>query len=161
MKNSLPRTLAAGLAGGVALNLALLLTFRLIGFGWTGGGILLDPSIQSEKLIAVWTQIEPLPMIVSHPAPIAFGLILFSVGHAIIYRWLSPIWPRGIRARALRLATLVFFLSFLFFEFFTPVNMFGEPPLLVGLELIFWAIIAIVEALTIAVVFEWKYGVEG
>jgi hypothetical protein len=29
---------AAGLAGGLTLNVAMLLTFRLHGFGWNGGG---------------------------------------------------------------------------------------------------------------------------
>jgi hypothetical protein len=41
----------------------------LIGFGWNGGGILLDPSVQSPKLIAVWTKLEPLPLVVNAPAP--------------------------------------------------------------------------------------------
>jgi hypothetical protein len=31
----------AGIAGGLAMNGAMLLTFRLIGFGWNGDGILL------------------------------------------------------------------------------------------------------------------------
>lgn len=57
------RTLIAGLAGGMAMNLAMLLTFRAIGFGWNGGGILLTSSMQSQKLIAVWTQLEPLPLV--------------------------------------------------------------------------------------------------
>lgn len=150
MRNSIPRTLIAGLAGGAVLNLVMVLTFRLIGFGWNGGGILLDPSIQSKKLIAVWTQIEPIPLIVSHPPPIIIGLMLFGMGHAFVYRWLSPLWPSGITARAIRLAALVFFLSFVFWEFFTPFNQFGEPFLLIGLELTFWAVIAIAEALAIA-----------
>ena len=47
-------------------------------------------------------------------------------------------------------------LSFLFWEFFTPFDQFGEPVLLIGLELIFLAIIAFAEALAIAAVFEWK-----
>ena len=55
------KTIVAGLAGGMTLNIVMLLTFRLIGFGWNGGGILLDPSVQSPKLIAVWTKLEPLP----------------------------------------------------------------------------------------------------
>lgn len=156
MKNSVSRTLLAGLLGGMVLNLVMLLTFRLLGFGWDGGGILLDPSIQSHKLIAVWTQIEPLPLVISNPAPIIAGLILFSIGHAFIYRWLAPAWPQGIRARSMHMASLVFFLSFSFWEFFTPYNQFGEPLPLIGLELIFWAVIAITEALTIAMVFEWR-----
>lgn len=45
------RTLIAGFAGGMALNLAMLLTFRAIGFGWNGGGILLTSSIRFVKKI--------------------------------------------------------------------------------------------------------------
>lgn len=154
MKESTGKIILAGLAGGAVLNLAMLLTFRLIGFGWNGRGILLDPEIQSQKLIAVWTQIEPLPLVVSNPAPIILGFILFAIGHAFIYDWLSQAWPHGIRARALRMALLIFFLSFLFWEFFTPFNQFGEPALLIGLQLLFWAAIAIAEAFAIAAVFE-------
>jgi hypothetical protein len=116
------RTILAGIAAGLTLNLAMLLTFRLLGFGWQGGGILLDPALQSRKLIEVWTRLEPLPLVVSNPAPIIFGLVLFGLGHAFIYRWPAPHWPGGIRARAWRPALLIFFLSLLFWEFFTPFS---------------------------------------
>lgn len=149
------RILIAGSAGGVTLNLSMLLTFRLIGFGWGGGGILLDPAWQSPKLIDVWTRLEPLPLVVANPAPIIIGLMLFGIGQAFIYRWLSPAWPPGFLARGLRFALLVFFLSFLFWEFFTPFNQFGEPLLLIGLELCFWSVIALAEGLAIAAVFEF------
>lgn len=151
---SISKTIVAGLAGGITLNIVMLLTFRLIGFGWNGGGLLLDPSIQSQKLIAVWTKLEPLPLVVNAPAPIILGLILFGIGHAFVYQWISPSWPGGIIARAWRMAALVFFLSFLFWEFFTPFNQFGEPLPLIGLELIFWATIALAEAFVLATVFE-------
>lgn len=154
MKHSVHKIILAGLAGGVALNLTMLLTFRLLGFGWNGGGILLDPSIQSHKLIAVWTQLEPLPLVVSNPAPVIIGLILFAIGHAFIYDWLAQAWRPGIRARTERMALLLFFLSFLFWEFFTPFNQFGEPVLLIGLQLLFWGVIAIAEAFAIAAVLE-------
>lgn len=154
MKHSVHKIILAGLAGGVALNLAMLLTFRMLGFGWNGEGILLDPSIQSSKLIAVWTQLEPLPLIISNPAPIIIGLILFAIGHAFIYDWLSQALPPGIKARALRMALLLFLLSYLFWEFFTPFNQFGEPLLLIGLQLLFWGVIAIAEAFAIAAVLE-------
>jgi len=154
MKSSLRKPFAAGLAAGITLNLIMLLTFRLIGFGWNGGGILLDPSIQSVKVIAVWTQIEPLPLIIANPVPMILGLIVFGIGHAFIYQWLAISWPHGIKARAFRMALLIFFFSFLFWEFFTPYNLFGEPTLLIGLELIFWATIAVSEGFVIATVFE-------
>ncbi len=89
MKSSLRKLAVAGLAAGVTLNLIMLLTFRLLGIGWNGGGILLDPSIQSGKLIAAWTQIEPLPMIIANSIPIILGLIAFGLGHAFIYQWLA------------------------------------------------------------------------
>ena len=112
-----------------------------------------------RTLIAAWTEIEPTPRVVSRPAPIIIGLMLFGIGHAFVYRWLSPVWPSGITAKAARLAALIFLiflLSFVFWEFFTPFNQFNEPFLLIGLELIFWAVIAIAEALTIASVMALK-----
>jgi hypothetical protein len=148
------RTLIAGLAGGITMNLVMLLTFRAIGFGWNGGGILLTSPIQSQKLIEVWTKLEPLPLIVANPAPIISGLVLFGIGHAFIYKWLSTTWPSGIMPRALRLAGLLFFMVFLFWEFFTPFNQFGEPLPLIALELSFWAAIAIAEAVVIASIME-------
>ncbi|OCS45233.1 hypothetical protein [Ralstonia pickettii] len=148
------RLLTAGLAGGLTLNIVMLLTFRLIGFGWNGGGFLLTAPIQSPKLIAVWTQIEPLPLIVVNPVPMIAGLLLFGVVHAVVYRWLAPAWPANVPPRALRLAGLNFVLSYLFFEFFTPINLFGEPPVLVLAELGFWAVIALAEAYVIAAIME-------
>jgi hypothetical protein len=156
-KASVPRTLLAGLSGGIMLNIVMLLTFRLLGFGWNGRGILIGHPTQSQKLIAIWTELEPIPLVVSKPAPIIIGLILFGIGHSFIYRWLAPAWPQGIMARTVRLGMLVFFLSFLFWEFFTPFNLFGEPLPLIGLELVFWATIAFAEAFVIASVFERKY----
>ncbi len=154
MKRSMMRTVLAGLAGGAAMNLAMVLTFRAIGFGWDGGGILLTSPMQSSKLIAVWTELEPLPLVVVKPAPIIVGLLLFGIGHALIYRWLSVAWPPGVVLRALMLAGLLFFMTFLFWEFFTPFNQFGEPLPLVALELCFWALIALAESFAIALVME-------
>ncbi len=149
------RTAAAGLVGGAVLNGAMFLTFGLIGFGgFDADGILLDPALQSPKLIAVWTEIEPLPLIVANPAPMVVGLFAFAVGHAFIYRWLAPAWPPGVPARAARLAALTFVLSYLFFEFFTPFNQYGEPLALLGLELAFWVVVAAAEATAIAAVLE-------
>jgi hypothetical protein len=93
-------------------------------------------------------------LVVVNPAPIITGLVLFAVVHAFIYRWLAPGWAPGIPARALRLAALVFLLSFVFWEFFTPFNQFGEPLALIALELTFWAAIALTEGWAITAVME-------
>ena len=140
------RILLAGLAGGAATNLAMLVTFRLIGFG---SGLLLDPRWQSEKLVAVWTRIEPLPRIVSAPAPMIVGAFAFALFHAWLYAQLAGSWPSGLWPRTWRLAGLVFVLSYVFFEFFTPFNLFWEPLPLIGLELVFWAVVALAEALAV------------
>jgi len=97
---------------------------------------------------------EPLPLVVSRPAPIAFGIILFGIAHAYLYRWLSPAWPPGIPRRALCLGLLVFLLTFLFWEFFTPFNQFGEPIGLIAIELCFWALIALADGFAISVIME-------
>lgn len=154
MKQSHARTAVAGIAGGFAMNLAMLLTFRVIGFGVNGGGILLKPDLQSGKLIAVWTEIEPLPLVVDRPAPIILGIVLFGVIHAYVYRLVSPVWPPGWTRRGLYLAFLVFVMTFLFWEFFTPFNQLGEPLALIIVELGFWASIALADGLSIAAVME-------
>ncbi len=154
MTPSFLRTVLAGIGGGFAMNLVMLLTFRLIGFGWNGKGFLLNPDVQSRKLIAVWTEIEPLPLVVNSPAPIIVGIILFGIIHAFVYRWISPAWPKGSIARGLRMSVLIFLLVFSFWEFFTPFNLFGEPLPLIGLELLFWAIIALADGLVIAFIIE-------
>jgi len=156
MKPSTSKTVLSGICGGFAMNLAMLLTFRLIGFGWRGKGILLDPDVQSRKLIAVWTEIEPLPLVVNHPAPIIAGIVLFGIIHAFVYRWISPAWPGGAAARGIRMAMLTFILVFFFWEFFTPFNQFGEPLPLIILELLFWATIALADGFVIAFIIETK-----
>ena len=90
------RTIIAGLAGGLAMNMTMLLTFRLLGFGWNGDGILIESASQSQKLIAVWTTLEPIPLVVDSPAPIIIGIVLFGIIHAFLFRWISPAWPKGM-----------------------------------------------------------------
>jgi hypothetical protein len=61
-KPSIWRTLVAGLAGGVAFVLGTVVTFaQLAGSRQGEEGLLFDPDTQSQKVIAVWKQLEPLP----------------------------------------------------------------------------------------------------
>jgi hypothetical protein len=152
MKPTHGKTIFAGIAGGLAMNLTMLMTFRLIGFGWNGGGILLESSSQSQKLISVWTEIEPIPLVVNSPAPIIIGIILFGVVHAYFFCWLSSVLTGGIINQGLQFAGLVFVMTFLFWEFFTPFNLFGEPLHLIALELVFWACIALADGLAISAI---------
>jgi hypothetical protein len=94
--------------------------------------------------------------VVNSPAPIIIGIVVFGIIHAFLFRWISPVWPRGVINRGLRFAGLVFLMTFLFWEFFTPFNLFGEPLHLIMLELVFWACIAVADGLTISVIIEGK-----
>lgn len=152
MKTTHGRTILAGIAGGLSMNITMLLTFRVLGFGWNGDGILIRSPSQSKKLIAVWTEIEPIPLVVNTPLPIIIGIILFGIIHAYLFEWLSGTWPGGIISRGVRFGGLVFVMTFLFWEFFTPFNMFGEPLHLIALELVFWGCIALADGISIAAV---------
>jgi hypothetical protein len=85
---------------------------------------------------------------------IILGIVIFGVIHAFLYRWLSPAWPSGTIPRGSRLASLIFLVAFLFWEFFTPSNQLGEPLPLMALELLFWALIALADGICIAAIME-------
>ncbi len=144
----------AGISGGAAANVAMFFTFRLLGMGLDGQGILLDPAVQSEKLIAVWTQVEPLPRVVTEPILMGLGVLAFGLLHAWIYLGISPAWPKGVVPRALRFGGMIFGMVFVWWEFFTPFNMFGEPVWLTLIELTFWAVVAFAEAFALVAVAE-------
>lgn len=72
--------------------------------------------------------------------------MLFNLLHGFMHRWLSAAWPMGITAGALRFAVAVFMLSYVFWEFFTPLNQFGEPVWLLLLALGFRITIALLVA---------------
>jgi hypothetical protein len=144
------KSLGAGLVGGLAFSIVTFLTFVLVGSGLDqASGPLVDPQVQSPKLIAVWTQLEPLPLFVTAPHLIFVGYILFAIGHALLLRSVAPAWPDGDVARTWRLALVIWALSCLFFEFLGPLNLLAEPLGLVVLELAFWAAAAAVEAMII------------
>ncbi len=147
-------TVLAGICGGVAMNLSMAATFLLIGFGISADGILMDPAVQSGKLTAVWTKLEPLPLVTSKPAPIIVGMFLFCIILAYIYRWISPAWKPGYLRRGLSFSLILFLMTFLFWEFFTPFNLFGEPLQLIAVELGFWAVIALSTGMAIALEME-------
>lgn len=143
-----------GLAGGAAFCVTVFLTFGLVGAGLDYNGILFNPTLQSPKVIAVWKQIQPLPVMVTDRFVILGGFVLFAIGHAFLYRSVAVAWPKGIANRALRLTVIIWVFSALFFEFMGPFNLLHEPLQLQSLEFIFWAAAALAESFTLVIVFE-------
>lgn len=149
------RVLLAGIAGGLTLSLTILLFFRGLGFGWNNAGILIRSQLQSEKFIATWTQTEPLPLLIANPLPLFLILLLFGIGHAFVYRWVTPTWHAGLLQRTVCFGSLLFFMCHLFWGFFTSYNLLGEPLALLAYELVLLGISAFAEALAIAAVMEY------
>jgi hypothetical protein len=153
-KPSIPRTLLAGLAGGVAFVLGTVATFaQLAGSRRGEEGLLFDPDTQSEKVIAVWKQLEPLPWVIDTPVVIIGGMVAFGLAYALLYRSVAAAWPVGIPARVWRLA-LVIWLAGVFSEFMGPFNVLRQPLSLSVIAWGFWAVAALLEALVIVAVLE-------
>jgi hypothetical protein len=148
------RTLVAGLAGGLAFLLGTFLTFALLGGSREGEtGILFDPDTQHPKVIAAWKQIEPLPRVIDQPAIILAGMVIFGVVFAFVYRSVSPAWPTGTRAKATRLAAIIW-IAAVFSEFMGPFNVLHQPLYLSVVAWAFWAVPALAEAFAITTVLE-------
>jgi hypothetical protein len=95
-RSSIRRTLAAGLAGGVAFVLGTFVTFAQLSGSRRGEeGLLFDPDTQSAKVIAVWKQLEPLPRVIESPAVILVGMVAFGIAYAFVYRSVAAAWPAG------------------------------------------------------------------
>jgi hypothetical protein len=153
-KPSIQRTLVAGLAGGVAFVLGTFVTFAQLSGSRRGDeGLLFDPDTQSQKVIAVWKQLEPLPRVIETPAVILVGMVAFGIAYAFVYRSVASAWPAGIHSRAWRLA-LVIWLAGVFSEFMGPFNVLHQPLSLSVVAWGFWAVSAVAEAYTLVYVLD-------
>ena len=145
------KAIVAGILGGMAASLVVLILFRLIGFEYWG--ILTNPEYQSPKLLKVWTEIEPIPLAVNHPGIITLGFVILSILHAFVFAIIRQGIPGEGLKKGIIFGLIIWLFSYVFFEFFTPWNMFGEPLSLVGLELLFWIGVALSEGIVIAKVY--------
>jgi hypothetical protein len=151
---SVPRTIVAGLIGGLAFVLGTSLTFALLGGSRRGQtGLLFDPATQSPKVIAVWKEIEPLPRVIESPLIILGGFVLFAIAFAFVYRSIAAAWPAGAMNRGWRLA-LIIWIATVFAEFIGPFNVLHQPVQLSVIAWIFWAVCALLGGYAIAYVAE-------
>jgi hypothetical protein len=119
-----------------------------------GASLLFNPSTQSEKLLSVLFELEPLPLMFTNgPLYLAITAII-GLLHGAVFVLVEPALPTGRIKKGLAFGGIVWGLMALYFEFHVPFNMFGEPIGLVALELLFWVPVAAVEGLVLA----WGYG---
>lgn len=115
--------------------------------------LILTPEFgQSEKLINIWTQWEPLPRISRQPSwPMILGFFIFTWLHVLVYKHVAPCLPgRGWIGKGLSLALGIWVFQYGYFEFFAPFNQYWEPLPLIAYELFLQLLMALVEGLAIA-----------
>jgi hypothetical protein len=90
---------------------------------------------QSPKLVAVWTQIEPVPSLAS----LAPALIVMPAVACMVFARFYDMLPGKNRAvKGFAFGIMLWALVAVFFELFTPFGLFGEPAVLLAYELGLW-----------------------
>jgi hypothetical protein len=90
---------------------------------------------QSPKLVAVWTQLEPVPSLAS----LAPALIVMPAVACMVFARFYDMLPGKNRAvKGFAFGIMLWALVAVFFELFTPFGLFGEPAVLLAYELGLW-----------------------
>lgn len=145
------KLMRGGFSGAIAFVIANIVSNLL--FFQIGKSFLFNPDVQSEKLIAVFFEIEPLPLMFTN-GPLYMAIAAFiGIVHGLVFTYIEPSLPKGKIKRGVAFAAILWALMVLYFEFHTPFNMFHEPILLVLLELVFWVIVVLVEGLLISLIY--------
>lgn len=141
-----------GLGGAIAFVVANLVSNVL--FFQLGADVLFDPAWQSDKVLAVLFEMKPRPLMFSN------GLLYLAISagigtvHGIVFAYIEPALPREHPIkRGAAFAAILWALMALYFEFHAPFNMFGEPILLVVLELLFWVVVLLTEGILLSLIY--------
>ena len=142
------RAALGGIVGGVISELiASVLFFELL------DDIIYNPKFQSPKLIAVWQELEPLPLATTNPIIFLISLLPIVAIHGLVFAYIFESLPPSTLRRGSTYGFLLWLLMAVFFEFFTPFNLLGEPIWIVSLELSAWFIVTQVEGIIISIVY--------
>ena len=126
------RIVRAALAGALAWWAGL------IGIFGAAQGVLGHPALQSQKLNAVF-EMSPPPRIAVDPWLLPVGILVVAFIHSAVFAYIHSALPSGVVRRGLAFAAVSWALLVPWFEFYLPWNLFLEPTLLVGLEMLCWA----------------------
>lgn len=145
------RWVRGAIAGAVALLAASAVSGGLF-FG-IGRGILFDNPSQSDKVIAVLFEMEPLPLMFTNGLLYLAIAAAIGVFHGLVFVYIEPSLPATRVRRGIAFGAIVWALMALYFEFHVPFNMFGEPVHLVAVELLFWIVVVLVEGLVLSAIY--------
>ncbi len=141
--NDWVRGLIAGIAGGAAWFIGILLFFGPAQI------ILTNPDLQSAKMLVVFTE-EPLPRASEAPWILIAGLFTIGALWGMVYVYLIPAFKGSWWKRGLRFGAIGWILMVPWFQFYLPWNVLLEPALLVLLEMTCWSGVLLLTGLTIA-----------
>ncbi|ANV91175.1 hypothetical protein [Picosynechococcus sp. PCC 8807] len=145
------KLIRGGFSGAIAFVIANIVSNLL--FFQIGQSILFNPEIQSEKLIAVLFEIEPLPLMFTNGSQYMAIAAVIGIVHGLVFTYIEPSLPKDKIKRGAAFAAILWALMALYFEFHVPFNMFHEPVPLVLLELLFWVIVVLVEGIVISLIY--------
>lgn len=148
---TLLRATAAGLAGGLAWIVGLMVFFG------PAQAILANPAFQSQKFLYVMGQLEPLPRTAEVWWLLPVVLLAIGILYGIAYHFVrrafpdSPWWSKG-----LKFGLLVWVIMVPWFEFYLPWNVMHEPFMLVMLEMALWLAVMLTVGITVAFAYEGR-----
>ena len=108
---------------------------------------------QSQKLVAVWTQIEPVPQVISFIPALIITPAIFSFFFAILY---DSIPGHSKQKKGFAYAIILWATIAVFFELFTPLGLFGEPLHLLAYELGLWFIGMVTTSMVLSLIYSPK-----
>lgn len=155
-------------AGGGAFAVTMLAALLLWGNPLTRRLLLTPEFGQSDKLLAVWLYIPPRPKLDVWDPQAFFSpgqlqmfalLFLLTLAHAWIYGAIRGALPGQGWRKGVGFGVGIWLFSYVFFELFTPFNLFGEPLHLLAYQLTLWLALALIEGCAIAALVE--VGLEG
>ena len=111
--------------------------------------VLFDPAIQSPKLLDAWSNaFLPRPVF-------AVIYVLLAAVYGLLYHYSNKSLPlEGWKKGAYFGILFIFLGHWIFHEYATPLNLFGEPLHLLGLELVFLASGSMVQGIVIQKVYD-------
>lgn len=135
----------------------------LFGNPFISGLIYTDRAGQSEKVLSVWLEMEPLPavtpmwddMLDFNPRRLAVHalLLLWSLGLVVIYAKIRNSLDGGNMRKGLLFGAGTWLVLWVFFEAWVPFNMLGEPFTLTVVELALELVAMLATGVTIALLY--------
>lgn len=108
---------------------------------------------QSPKLVAVWTNMEPVPTELSLTPALLITPAIFSVVFVVLYDSIPGI---GKTKKGISYGIILWAMIAVFFELFTPLGLFGEPLHLLAYELFLWIVGLVVTSLVLSTIYQPK-----